>query len=183
MKNFIVIFLFCFCTGVVASAKSVPFELASNLKAGQAIPADYYANAFGCTAKSTSPSLVWKNAPEGTKSFAVTVYDKSAPTGSGFTHYVLFDIPPNITRIEEGDLTAGKIPAGAVESITDAGKPGYLGPCPPVGRKHTYIYTVYALKIEKLAVPLTSTPSYVGFNLWSNTIAKAAFSVTAGPRK
>ncbi len=159
------------------------FELVSNLKHGQEIPADYYANAFGCTAKSTSPSLEWKNAPEGTKSFAINVYDQSAPTGSGFWHYVLFDIPTTVHKIELGDLTAGKIPEGSVESITDAGKPGYFGPCPPVGRKHTYVYTVYALKTDKLGVPATSTPAMVGFNLWGNTLAKASFTVTAGPRK
>ncbi len=159
------------------------FELTSNLKPGQAIPADYYANAFGCTAKSVSPSLEWKNAPAETKSFAITFYDKDAPTGSGFWHYLLFDIPSTVHKIESGDLTAGKIPAGSIESTTDAGKPGYFGPCPPVGRKHTYIYTVYALKTDKLNIPPTSMPAYVGFNLWGNTLAKASFTVTAGPRK
>jgi Raf kinase inhibitor-like YbhB/YbcL family protein len=167
--------------GVSADEK---FELTSNLKAGDPIPAEYYANAFGCSGKSTSPTLEWKNAPEGTKSFAVTFYDQDAPTGSGFWHYVLFDIPSDVHKIESGDLTAAKIPEGAVESMTDVGKPGYFGPCPPVGRKHTYIYTVYALKTDKLGVPpLTSTPGFVGFNLWSNTLAKASFTVTAGPRK
>jgi Raf kinase inhibitor-like YbhB/YbcL family protein len=159
------------------------FELTSNLRPGRPIPADYYAGAFGCDAKSTSPALEWKNAPAGTKSFAVVFYDHSAPTGSGFTHYVLFDIPADVHRIEEGDLTAGKIPAGSVESITDAGKPGYFGPCPPVGRRHVYSYTVHALKTEKLGVPVTATPAYVGFNLWMNTLAKASFTVTAGPRR
>lgn len=159
------------------------FEVASNLKPGQSIPADYYANAFGCSAKSTSPRLEWKNVPAGTKSFAVVFYDHSAPTGSGFTHYVLFDIPADVRKIEEGDLSRGKIPSGAVESITDAGKPGYFGPCPPVGRTHTYSYTIHALKTEKLGVPVSSTPAFVGFNLWVNTIAKASFTVTAGPRK
>jgi Raf kinase inhibitor-like YbhB/YbcL family protein len=182
MRQFFTLFAF-FLIACSATAHSRGFELTSNLNPGQSIPPDYYANAFGCTAKSTSPSLAWKNAPADTKSFAITVYDKSAPTGSGFTHYVVFDIPVDINRIEEGDLTAGKIPVGALESITDAGKPGYFGPCPPIGRKHTYVYTVYALKTEKLGVPLTSTPAFVGFNLWENTIAKASFSVTAGPRK
>lgn len=167
----------------VAAFAAEGFELNSNLKPGQAIPADYYANAFGCTAKSTSPTLEWKNAPAGTKSFAITFYDKDAPTGSGFWHYVLFDIPAGVHKIEMGDLTQGKIPAGSVESMTDAGKPGYFGPCPPVGRKHTYVYTVYALKTDKLGVPVTSTPAFVGFNLWGNTLGKASFTVTAGPRK
>lgn len=159
------------------------FELTSNLKPGQAIPADYYANIFGCSAKSVSPELAWKNAPAGTKSFAVTFYDQDAPTGSGFWHYVAFDIPASVHKINLGDLTAGKIPAGGVESMTDAGKPGYFGPCPPVGRKHTYIYTVHALKVEKLGVAPTSTPAFVGFNLWANLLEKASFTVTAGPRK
>lgn len=166
----------------VAFAKS-KFELTSNLKAGQSIPSDYYANVFGCAAKNESPSLEWKNAPEGTKSFAITYYDKDAPTGSGFWHYLLFDIPSNVNKIEIGDLSKAKIPTGSVESMTDAGKPGFFGPCPPVGRKHTYIYTVHALKVEKLGVPTTSTPAYVGFNLWSNSLDRASFTVTAGPRK
>jgi Raf kinase inhibitor-like YbhB/YbcL family protein len=169
-------------SGAIASAQG-KFELVSNLKSGQPIPADYYGNAFGCTAKNMSPELEWKNIPAGTKSFAVTFYDKDAPTGSGFWHYVLFDIPANVHKINAGDLTVGKIPAGSLESITDAGKPGFFGPCPPMGLKDTYIYTVYALKVEKLGVPLTSTPAYVGFNLWGNTLAKASFTVTAGPRK
>jgi Raf kinase inhibitor-like YbhB/YbcL family protein len=182
MKHlFSLVAIVVFSGGIASAADS--FELTSNLKPGQAIPADYYANAFGCNAKSTSPTLEWKNAPAGTKSFAVTFYDKDAPTGSGFWHYVLFDIPADVHKIETGDLTAGKTPKGAVESMTDAGKPGYFGPCPPVGRKHTYIYTVYALKTDKLGVPPNSTPAYVGFNLWGNTLAKASFTVTAGPRK
>jgi Raf kinase inhibitor-like YbhB/YbcL family protein len=172
-----------FCATATAANAAGKFAVSTNLKAGQAIPADYYANGFGCTAKSVSPTLEWKNEPAGTKSFAVTLYDHDAPTGSGFWHYVLFDIPATVHKIELGDLTAGKVPAGAVESMTDAGKPGYFGPCPPVGRKHHYTYTVHALKTDKLGVPPTSTPAFVGFNLWGNDLATAKFNVTAGPRK
>ncbi len=178
----LVAFVFAILPGSVGFAKA-KFELKSNLKAGKPIPADYYANAFGCTAKSTSPMLEWNNPPEGTKSFAVTFYDKDAPTGSGFWHYVLFDIPVTTTKIEEGDLTLAKIPGGSIESMTDAGKPGFFGPCPPPGRKHTYVYTVHALKVDKLGVPPTSTPAYVGFNFWMNSLGKATIEVTAGPRK
>ncbi|MBI3558200.1 MAG: YbhB/YbcL family Raf kinase inhibitor-like protein [Deltaproteobacteria bacterium] len=168
--------------GVNASAAE-KFELTGNLKPGQSIPADYYANVFGCSAKNMSPALEWKNVPEGTRSFAVTVYDESAPTGSGFWHYVLIDIPANVHKIDLGDLSQAKIPQGSVEMMTDAGKPGYFGPCPPIGRKHTYLFTVYALKVEKLGVPISSTPGFVGFNLWANSLGKASFKVTAGPRK
>jgi Raf kinase inhibitor-like YbhB/YbcL family protein len=107
------------------------FELTSNLKPGQSIPADYYANVFGCSAKNTSPALEWKNAPEGTKSFAILVHDESAPTEAGFWHYVLLNIPADVHKIGMDDLSQGKIPQGSVEMMTDAGKPGYFGPCPP----------------------------------------------------
>lgn len=179
MKYLLLLVLF---SGTVASAAG-KFELTSNLKPGQTIPEDYYGNSFGCQAKGISPSLEWKNAPAGTKSFAITFYDQDAPTGSGFWHYVLFDIPATVHKIELGDLSKGKIPAGSLESNTDAGKPGFFGPCPPVGRKHTYIYTVHALKVEKLGAPASSTAAYIGFNIWNNLLEKASFTVTAGPRK
>ena len=175
--------LFSLAINATTALANDRFELRSNLKAGQPIPADYYAGGFGCNAKSISPGLVWKNAPKGTKSFAITFYDQDAPTGSGFWHYVAFDIPSDTRKIDIGDLTRGKLPAGTVESMTDAGAPGFFGPCPPVGRKHNYVYTIHALKVEKLGVPPTATPAYVGFNLWMNSLGKASFSVTAGPRK
>lgn len=179
MKEFFALLVFS-SSFTMAQGK---FELTSNLKPGKPIPTDYFANGFGCTEKSTSPSLEWKNPPAGTKSFAITFFDQDAPTGSGFWHYVLFDIPATTQRIEVGELTSGKIPAGSVESNTDAGKPGFFGPCPPPGRKHTYVYTVHALKVDKLGVPTSSTAAFVGFNLWANKLATASFKVTAGPRK
>src|SRR5687768_3700163 len=115
------LFLFFLLVSPASFAATGKFELTSNLKKGQSIPADYYANVFGCTAKNESPSLEWKNAPEGTKSFAITYYDKDAPTGSGFWHYLVYDIPANVNKIEVGDLSKGKLPAGAIESITDKG--------------------------------------------------------------
>jgi Raf kinase inhibitor-like YbhB/YbcL family protein len=158
------------------------FVLTSNLKPGAAIPADYYGNQFGCTAAGLSPQLEWKNPPAGTRSFAVTLFDETAPTGSGFWHYVLIDVSADVRGIELGALAKGKIPVGAVETMTDAGKPGYFGPCPPVGRKHRYIWTVHALKVDKLVVPAGSTPGFVSFNLWANRLGQASFAVTAGPR-
>lgn len=159
------------------------FELKSNLASGQTIPGDYYGNQFGCTAANLSPQLEWTNPPAGTKSFAITFYDQDAPTGSGFWHYVLVDVPADVRKIDKQALATAQIPKGSLEMMTDAGKPGFFGPCPPTGRKHTYVYTVYALKVEKLGVPLTATPAFVGFNLWTNLLGKASFTVTAGPRK
>ena len=171
------------CLSLLSAFSAHAFELTSNLQNGKAIPTDYYGNLFGCTAKGESPLLEWKNPPEGTKSFAITFYDHDAPTGSGFWHYLLFDIPANVSKIKKGDLASAKIPAGSVESITDTGKPGFFGPCPPVGRAHTYSYTVHALNVDKLGIPASSMPAFVGFNLWANTLEKASFTITAGPRK
>jgi Raf kinase inhibitor-like YbhB/YbcL family protein len=75
------------------------------------------------------------------------------------------------------------MPAGIVQGNTDMGKPGFLGPCPPVGQKHRYFFTVHALKVEKLPVDQGVSPAMVGFTLWQNRIGKAEFQVTAGPRK
>jgi Raf kinase inhibitor-like YbhB/YbcL family protein len=158
------------------------FELKSNLRDGQAVPADYYQNNFGCTGPSQSPMLEWKNPPEGTKSYAITFFDKSAPTRSGFWHYLAYDLPADTSRLEVGDLTAGKLPSGAKEANTDLGKPGYFGPCPPIGRKHTYTFTVHALKTEKLDVPEGATSAIVSFYIWQNSLGEASFEVTAGPR-
>jgi Raf kinase inhibitor-like YbhB/YbcL family protein len=159
------------------------FELKSNLRKGQQVPADYYQNNFGCTGKSVSPRLEWSPAPKGTRSFAITLFDRSAPTGSGFWHYVAYDIPADTTKVEVGDLTHAKLPAGAKEGNTDLGKPGYFGPCPPVGRQHTYVYTVHALKTEKLGAPDNASPALVGFHLWQNSLGKVELPVVAGPRK
>ena len=143
----------------------------------------HYWNQFGCTGGNVSPALKWSGAPEGTKSFAVTLYDPDAPTGSGFWHWVAYNWPANVASMEEGDASSAKFPAGVVEGNTDVGKPGWLGPCPPPGRVHHYIYTVYALKTEKLDVPPGATAAMTGFFLWMNTLAKATVTGTAGPRK
>jgi Raf kinase inhibitor-like YbhB/YbcL family protein len=177
---FAIVFAFSLSSNSVLASG---FKLKSNLKNGSAITADYYASIFGCSGKSLSPELEWSGAPKDTKSFALTFYDKDAPTGSGFWHYVLYNIPSTTTKFASGDLTNAKIPAGSVEGNTDVGKPGYFGPCPPVGRKHHYIYTVYALKTEKMDIPAGATAAYVGFNTWMNTLDKATLEVTAGPRK
>ncbi len=146
------------------------------------IPEKHYWNQMGCTGGNVSPELHWSGAPEGTKSFAITVHDDDVPTGSGFWHWVAYDIPVGVTSLEEG-ATDGKLPSGTVEGNTDLGKPGWFGSCPPVGRKHHYTYTVYAVKTEKLDAPKGATAAYVGFVLWQSTLAKTTLTGTAGPRK
>ncbi|MDM1363312.1 YbhB/YbcL family Raf kinase inhibitor-like protein [Myroides marinus] len=134
-------------------------------------------NGFGCDGENQSPQLFWKNAPKETKSFAITMYDPDAPTGSGFWHWVVFDIPSNINELETstGNPTTDLLPKGAIQSLTDYGIKGFGGPCPPVGHGyHQYIITVYALKTDKLGLDENATPAIVGFNLWANTLAKAS---------
>jgi Raf kinase inhibitor-like YbhB/YbcL family protein len=162
-----------------SSSSTQTFTLKSNDLGGQATVRQEFSG-FGCTGDNVSPELHWENVPEGTKSFAVTMYDPDAPTGSGFWHWVVFDIPAGTTglKADAGNLTKNLAPAGCIQSNTDYGQPGYGGPCPPEGHGfHEYILTVFALKVEKLGPDKTATPAVVGFNLHYNTIAKASLVI------
>ncbi|SDL26640.1 YbhB/YbcL family Raf kinase inhibitor-like protein [Siphonobacter aquaeclarae] len=165
--------LFCFLLGT-GSLSAQTFTLKSAELGGQATQRQFF-QGFGCTGENISPQLSWENAPAGTKSFAVTMYDKDAPTGSGFWHWVLFNIPADVTSLKAGagDASGKAAPAGAVQSITDFGKPGYGGPCPPPGAPHEYLITVYALKAPLELGPGTP-PAMVGFNLSGLLLGKAS---------
>lgn len=141
------------------------------------MPNKHVFNGFGCSGENISPALEWENAPKGTKSFAITVFDPDAPTGSGWWHWTLVNIPASVTKIEEGASNKGVIPAGAVEGRTDFGKPGYGGPCPPPGRTHHFIFTVWALKTDKIDVTQESSGANVGFLLNANALDKTKFVV------
>lgn len=162
-------------------AHAAGFTLASpDVNAHTPIGNKYVFNGFGCAGENVSPALVWQGAPAATKSFALTVYDPDAPTGSGWWHWVMIDIPADSHGLPQGagDPATKKAPAGAVEVRTDFGKPGWGGPCPPKGDKpHRYIFTVYALKVDKLDVGADATAALVGFMIHANQIGKA--SVTA----
>lgn len=137
-------------------------------------------NGFGCSGENISPELRWENAPEGTKSFAVTVYDPDAPTGSGWWHWIIFDIPANIHLLKSnaGNIKAPIAPKESIQSITSFGQSGFGGACPPQGGgPHQYIFTVYALKIDKLGLKADATPALVGFYLGQNMLAKASIVV------
>lgn len=152
------------------------FTLKSKDLGGQFTEAQVYSG-FGCHGKNISPSLKWINAPKNTKSFAVTLYDPDAPTGSGWWHWLIFNIPSNVHELKTGagDLKKNLAPQNSIQSITDFGKPGYGGPCPPVGdRPHRYIFTVYALDVEKLDLGENTPPAMVGFFLNQHATAKAS---------
>lgn len=160
------------------------FEVSSpDVPANGAVPMKQVFNGFGCTGQNVSPELAWKNAPAGTKSFAVTMYDPDAPTGSGWWHWVIFNLPPSTTKLaaNAGNLTANLAPAGSVQSMTDFGATGYGGPCPPQGDKpHRYIFTVFALKLDKLPLDAKASGAMVGFYLNQNALGRASFTATFG---
>ncbi|MGK0386773.1 MAG: Raf kinase inhibitor-like YbhB/YbcL family protein, partial [Patiriisocius sp.] len=141
------------------------FSLSSNDLGGEATINEEF-DGFGCTGKNQSPQLSWEHAPEGTESFAITMYDPDAPTGSGWWHWVVFDIPSNMNELVAGagNINLNLTPEGIIQSITDYGTNGYGGPCPPEGHGlHQYIITVYALKTDKLGLNESTNPAVVGY--------------------
>jgi Raf kinase inhibitor-like YbhB/YbcL family protein len=132
---------------------------------------------FGCTGKNISPSLNWIHAPKDAKSFAFTVYDPDAPTGSGWWHWVVFNIPPDVNELktDAGNLQKGLAPKGSIQSRTDFGSPGFGGACPPQGDKpHRYIFTIYALDVAKLDLDENAPAAMVGFFLTQHVLARAS---------
>ena len=147
------------------------FTLKSETLQGQLTKKQEF-NGFGCTGENVSPQLSWSNAPKGTKSFAITVYDPDAPTGSGWWHWVAFNIPTNVTKLEEG--FGNKASKDIIQSVTDYGFGGFGGACPPVGDKpHQYVFTVHSLDVDKLDLTEKTNPAVVGYYINSHTIAKS----------
>ncbi len=147
------------------------------------IQAEQVFDGWGCTGKNVSPELQWSGAPAEAKSFALTVYDPDAPTGSGFWHWQIFNIPPSVTKLAAGagDPKRGLAPAGSVHGRNDYGAIGYGGPCPPPGDKpHRYVFTVFALKVPRIDLDASATAAVVGFNLNANALARASFTATYG---
>lgn len=131
---------------------------------------------FGCAGGNQSPQLSWSDPPAGTRSFAVTCYDPDAPTGSGFWHWLVVNIPPDVRELPPGagNPASAPLPAGALQTRTDFGRPGYGGPCPPPNdHPHRYIFTVFAVSQDALPVAADTSAAVVGFNLHFNTLAKA----------
>ncbi|HET6927446.1 MAG TPA: YbhB/YbcL family Raf kinase inhibitor-like protein [Hyphomicrobiaceae bacterium] len=159
----------------------MPFAVTStSFKDGDYLGADHVLSAdfgFGCAGGNKSPQLAWLGAPPDTKSFALTCFDPDAPTGSGFWHWLVVNIPPGTTSLalDAGNPNAPKLPVGALQTRTDFGAPGYGGPCPPPGdHPHRYLFTVYAVGVDRLPVKADTSAAIVGFQLNFNTLAKAA---------
>jgi Raf kinase inhibitor-like YbhB/YbcL family protein len=161
---------------LASAAAAAEFTLKSDQIGGQLTIEQVYSG-FGCTGKNISPALKWSDAPKTAKSFAVTVYDPDAPTGSGWWHWVVFNIPATVTELktDAGDPQKKIAPQGSVQSMTDYGKPGFGGACPPIGDKpHRYIFTVFALDVPKLDLDEKANAALVGFMLNQHALAKAS---------
>ena len=128
----------------------------------------------------TSPQLSWSGAPEGTKSYAITCYDPDAPTGSGFWHWTVANIPAEVSELAAGaGSRGGDLPKGAIQGRTDYGQPGFGGAAPPAGHgPHRYIFTVFAVDVESLDVNADNSGAIYGFNLHFHTLAKASITAT-----
>ena len=175
MKKVSWVLVFFFAISATTFGQST-FTLTSNDLGGETTKTEEF-DGFGCSGDNQSPQLSWKNAPEGTKSFAITMYDPDAPTGSGFWHWVMFDIPSEVNELvtNAGNVKLDLAPVGAIQCITFYGIMGFGGPCPPEGHGfHQYIITVHALKTDKLGLDENTNPAVVGFNLWNQTLAKAS---------
>ena len=135
---------------------------------------------FGCHGGNVSPRISWSHLPHGTKSVVVTIHDPDAPTGGlGWMHWGVVNIPASDTSIEKGASGDPKrMPAGAIETLTDFGQSKYGGPCPPQGKPHRYIVTAYALDIPHIDVSPASNPALVAFQMHGKIIARARYVAT-----
>ena len=172
-------------TAILAAALCLPAIAASaarftvstpDFRNGSTIPIVHVLNQGGCTGGNQSPALSWSGEPAGTQSFAVTMFDPDAPSGSGWWHWTVVNIPATVHTLPEnaGAPDSTQLPAGAIQGRNDFGFSAYGGPCPPPGRPHRYIVTVFAVKVAKLPLEAQSSGAMVGFMLRANSLATAA---------
>jgi Raf kinase inhibitor-like YbhB/YbcL family protein len=157
-----------------------------DLKPNATMDKKFEFNGFGCSGENKSPALKWSGAPKDTKSFAVSVYDPDAPTGSGWWHWYVINIPAGTTELPANAGAAGgaSLPQGAAMVKTDFGTAAWGGACPPQGDKpHRYIFTVYALKTDKLEIPADASAALAGFMVNANKIGQASFTAKYGRPK
>ena len=172
-------FLAAFVTSACALAD---MQLTSiDIAEGEVLDNDQVLAGFGCEGHNLAPSLSWSGAPEGTRSFVVTAYDPDAPTGSGFWHWPVFDIPASVTDLPEGagsDTTP--LPEGAVQARNDFSQNAFGGACPPEGRTHRYVFTVYAMPQDALPIDETASGALVGFFANNTNLGKASITANYG---
>ncbi|HET6309896.1 MAG TPA: YbhB/YbcL family Raf kinase inhibitor-like protein [Candidatus Nitrosotalea sp.] len=143
---------------------------------GEKLPMAQVSGIFGAGGEDVTPHLSWSGFPKETKSFAVTMLDPDAPTGTGFWHWAVFNIPGTVTSLPRGagDEKGTGLPPGAIQLPNDARMARYIGAAPPAGHgKHRYMFVVHAVDVESLEVDPSSTPAMLGFNLFGHTLARA----------
>lgn len=174
-------------TAAVSLAHAAGFTLSSpDIKPNGTIDKKFEYNGFGCSGANKSPALKWSGAPKGTRSFAVSVYDPDAPTGSGWWHWYVVNIPANVMELpaDAGAAGGANLPKGAMQVKTDYGTAAWGGVCPPPGDKpHRYVFAVYALKTDKIDVPADASPALAGFTVNAEAIGKASFTARYGRKK
>jgi Raf kinase inhibitor-like YbhB/YbcL family protein len=168
-------------------AHAAGFSLTSpDIKPNAMMDKKFEFNGFGCSGENKSPALKWSGAPKDTKSFAVSMYDPDAPTGSGWWHWYVINIPAGTTELaaNAGAVGGANLPKGAAHVKTDFGAAGWGGTCPPQGDKpHRYVFTVYALKTDKIDIPPDASAALAGFMVNSNKVAQASFTAKYGRAK
>lgn len=159
------------------SLPKVPsFEVTStDVTDGEQLPQAQWSGIFGADGEDVSPQLAWSGFPAETKSFVVTCYDPEAPTVSGFWHWAVVDIPVSVTSLPTGagDEAGSGIPDPAFQLRNDAGLTRFLGAAPPPGHgRHYYYFVVHAVGVESLGIPKDASNAFLGFNLFSQTLAR-----------
>jgi len=157
--------------GVAATpALANDFTLTSpDIAEGQQLSSDFVFQGFGCEGGNMAPTLAWSGAPDGTESFAITVYDPDAPTGSGWWHWFAFNIPADVTSVPTGSVIDG------IELVNDYGAEGFGGACPPPGEVHRYQFTVHALG-TMLEIDSSVSNALAGFMVNANTLASSTIT-------
>ena len=171
---------------VLLTASSVTTAHGLTLHGPVAISGDRLAHAqvndgHGCTGRNQSPDLRWVRAPANARSFAITMFDVDAPTGSGWWHWVAYDIPEGATRLKAGAgiVNSAQLPAGTRQARNDFGRPAYGGACPPKGDKpHRYVITLYALDVATLNAPADASPAMIGYLIHQHRIAQSSITAT-----
>ncbi|MEQ1635125.1 MAG: YbhB/YbcL family Raf kinase inhibitor-like protein [Methylococcales bacterium] len=172
--------LFAGVSAILLSFNAWAFELSSpDVAEGKSLNAAQVYKGFGCDGGNLSPALAWKDAPAGVRSFAVTIYDPDAPTGSGWWHWLVYNIPASTSALPAGAAVKTPLPRGARQGRNDFGEHNFGGACPPKNDKpHHYVFSVYALKVDKLDVPKAASAALIGFMLNNNSLGTAKLTAT-----
>src|SRR6202451_3767092 len=151
----------------------------SSFADGQALANLQVSGIMGAGGEDVSPQLSWSGFPDGTKSFAVTVYDPDAPTASGFWHWAVANLPASVTELPAGAGEGSDLPGDALTLVNDAGARRYIGAAPPAGHgPHRYYVGVHAVDVDKLDLPAAARPAFLGFTLFQRAVARAVIHAT-----